>query len=199
MNQLTVLSAVTRLADGERPRQKDVVHATALTKGAVSNNCAKLVDDGLLRLTDGRYAVDEERLLDLYRTHLEDHLRRRRLPDEYRRYNDIRTATKRRMRETMEGETGDLLTEILVEVVAGAPDDGQLNTLQDVFHRADQVVTALAESAYASEETPGRTDLMLLAVSMDHAPEYAERDDYDLTKRAVHGMAKELTEDILNA
>lgn len=194
MNQLSVLSAVTRLPDGEA-RQKDIVESTALTKGAVSNNCKKLVGEGVLVENDGLYSIDEERLLSLYRTHVEEHLRRREVPEGFEHYNDVRTATKRRMPEIFEGATGEILRVTLLRVLERSKEDAHLKTLRDVFHRADTAIVARAE---ADSELEGETkqELAMLAVSMDHAPEYV---DGDLAKRAVAQMADELEENLSNA
>lgn len=148
-NQLKVLSAVASLQEkGKSSRQKDIVEATSLTKGAVSNNCKKLVEDGILNESDNNYLLNEDVLLEYYRTHFEDYLRRRKIPTPFENYNEIRTATKKRMNNIFEGEIGGLLNSLLKNVLSSIREDGQINTLRDLFNRIDCIIEKIAEEVY---------------------------------------------------
>ncbi len=203
-NQLKVLSAVSSLNKNEElSRQKDIVEATTLTKGAVSNNCKKLLDDGILDKVDDNYLVNEERLLEYYRTHFEDYLRRRKVPSEFSFYNDIRTSTKKHMDDIFAGKIGELLNTLFNDVLSSAREDGQIKTLRDLFNQVDFMVGKIAEDVYLSEESvPFERDLMRLAVVMDRTPEYfssLKNFPIDLRNTVTIKMAKELTEVIENA
>lgn len=192
VNQVAVLGAIIRR--DEPPRQQDIVADTALSKGAVSQNIAKLEDARLVREDDGRYAVDEERLLDLYRDHLDDYLRQRELPEELSSINDVRRAVATQLDDILSGSTGSILTDILRQVLRATRTDSQVNTLRDVFHRTDTVVSRLAEATDSDEYH----DLRMLAVCMDRASDLAaDMDaDHDMTRTVTARMAGELMEEI---
>ena len=111
-----VLATVADLqrSDGP-PIQKDLVEKLPMTKGAVSQNCSRLVEGSLLVEHDGRYHVNTDRLLDDYREHFEEYLRRGPQSDffeqEVTEANETRTRTKRSAAEYFES---DLLEDILI-------------------------------------------------------------------------------------
>lgn len=202
-NQVKVLSAISSLRKDDKPsKQKDIVESTALTKGAVSNNCKKLLDDGILDQEDDNYSVNRERLLEYYRTHFEDYLRRREIPSNFEFYNDIRTSTKKRIGEIFDGKIGELLNALLQDILPSAREDGQINTLRDLFNQIDCMIGKIAEDVYLSQESvPFENDLMRMAVVMDRTPEFISTfEDYslDLKNTLTYKMAESLKEVIDN-
>ena len=197
-NQLKVLSSISRLEEEETTKQKDIVETTVLTKGAVSNNCKKLVEDGIVYKDGENYLLNEDRLLEYYRIHFEDYLRRRDLPSKFDFYNDVRTSTKKEMDEIIEGDTGDFLKNLLREVLSSAEDEGQIKTLRDLFSRVDCLVRSVAEDVYLSDESVSFEEgLIRLAVVMDRSPEHLSAlEDYsiDLESTLTFKMANELME-----
>jgi len=195
VNQLKVFSHAAGY-QSEGFKQVDIVEKSSLTKGAVSNNCKKLVDEGLLIKKDSTYFLNDEKLMDYYRTHIEDYFRRRDIPDRFKYYNEIRTKTKMKINEIFEGLIGDMIHDILISVLSNANKEGQINTIQDTFNRVDYVLCKVAEDIYLSdEEYDFGEDLCLLSVSMDRSPEYLSRlEDYpiDLTNTITFKISEEL-------
>jgi len=71
-----VLAAVADFQrSGGPPIQKDLVEKLPMTKGAISQNCSRLVEESLLQEHDGQYRVATGRLVDDYREHFEEYLR----------------------------------------------------------------------------------------------------------------------------
>jgi len=204
VNLLKVISAVATLQHSDQTiRQKDIVENTTLTKGAVSNNCKKLVDSDILKQEDNHYTLNQSQLLEHYRTHLEEYLRRRELPEEYQHYNDIRTETKKRMNDIFEGETAEFLEDLLLTTLRKANDDGHLTTLRDLFFRMDHLLGKAAESIYSKEDSTLQKDLMMLTVSMDRKPEFVLdlKDqnidpDIGLKNTTVFKISEELKEEL---
>ena len=202
VSALKVLAGVALLErKGEEARQKDIVEKTTLSKGSVSNNCKELVEEELLTLENDIYRLNRDKLLEHYRTHFEDYLRRRELPDEFQHYNDIRTATKEQMNEIFDGEIGELIKELLVKILSTANEEGQIHTLVDLFHRVDRSLEMIAEELHNSDaKSTLREPLMMMAVSMDRAPEYGPfLEDIDLENTTVYEMSEELKEVDLDA
>ena len=202
VSALKVLAEVAKLEiNGEDARQKDIVENTTLSKGSVSNNCKKLIEEELLTLEDDFYRLNQEKLLEHYRTHFEDYLRRRELPEGFKHYNDIRTATKKRMNDIFDGEVGKLIQDLLVNILSTANQEGQINRLYDIFNRVDRSLEKIAEELYNShEDSTLRENLMMMVVSMDRTPEYGPfLEDIDLKNTTVYKMSEELKEVDLDA
>jgi len=195
VNQLKVLSHAAG-CQSEGFKQVDIVERSSLTKGAVSNNCKKLVNEDLLLTENSTYYLNDEKLIDYYRTHIEDYFRRRDIPDRFRYYNEIRTRTKMKINQLFDGEIGDLIHDILISILSKANRDGQIKTIQDLFNRVDYVLCKASEDVYLSdEESDFGEDLLLLAVSMDRSPEYLSiLEDYqiELTNTITFKMSEDI-------
>jgi len=173
-NQLKVLSSIAsfQLKD-EAPRQADITDTITLTKGAVSNNCKKLEKQDIITERKSKYEIREEKLLKLYKEHLDNYLTRSKsrkdIEDKIKALNEIRTKTKSNLEQITNSETGEMLKELIINVLSRSNKDGNLNTLKDVFHRVDQSVVKLGEISIKSENLNEETkeNLMLLAASID--------------------------------
>lgn len=178
--QTDIIAAIAKLQlrDGTAPRQSDLDKLLPVSKGAISNNCRKLVETDLVRETDGRrYEIVEAELLALYREHVDRYLAREsesdRFADEVAAYNETRTTTKRGLRNTFEGN--DLLLDVLVAALVDALDDSRIQTVREVMLHADQVVRSAATHVVTHPEFEGRDDptwetvrpLLQLAVALD--------------------------------
>lgn len=194
VNQVKILSYIAEL-DKERFRQSDIVEISSLTKGAVSNNFKKLVDEGLLNQDNFTYSLNKAQLVEYYRIHLEGHLRRRPLKNDFKYYNDMRTETKIKLNEMMEGVLGKLILDVLISVLSKANDDGHINTIHDLFNKTDFILCKIAESVHFSEKETGlKEDLIMLAVTMDRTPEYVsmlEKYDVDLKNTVTFDMLED--------
>ena len=180
-----VLAAVADLqrSDG-LPIQKDLVEKLPITKGAVSQNCTRLVEESLLRERDGRYRVDADRLLDHYREHFEEYLRRAPQSELYEpevtETNKIRTQTKRSIAEYFES---DFLEDVLITSLVNSLRQNNIQTLREVFLYTDSVLYHVAyRAATAEAEAPAElTPILRLATCLDGTTalveQLAERND----------------------
>lgn len=182
--QTDIVAAIAKLQfrDGTAPRQSDLDDLLPVSKGAISNNCRKLVETDLVRETDGRrYEIVEAELLALYREHVDRFLAREsesdRFADEVAAYNETRTAAKRGLRDTFEGN--DLLLDVLVAALVDALDDSRIQTVREVMLHADQLVRSAATHVVTHPDFAGRDDpawdsvqpLLQLAVALDRVHE----------------------------
>jgi DNA-binding MarR family transcriptional regulator len=145
--QLEVLSALT-----EEPemRHKDIVEASSLSKGAVSNNLEKLRDKKLVK-GETDISLNEERILKLYREHLEAFLIRD--SSEPEELNDLRTYFK--TEETViENED---LQDLVLSVLKNAREREDLESLNSVFREVDRVI----------RETETNTELSIIGLITD--------------------------------
>jgi|GEM_PF-5457526 len=173
-----ILAAVADLqrSDGP-PIQKDLVEKLPMTKGAVSQNCSRLVEESLLQEHDGRYHIDTGRLLDDYREHFEEYLRRAPQSDLYEQEvvdaNETRTRTKRSVAEYF---GADLLEDILLTSLVSSLGKNNIQTLREVFLYTDDVLYHVAYRA-VSAETDVPADLkpiLRLAACLDNTPGLVE-------------------------
>lgn len=181
--QMDVLAAIgeAQYQDDVQPRQRDLVDRLPISKGAVSNNCAKLVDSGLVVEEERTYRIDEEVLLDLYREHVDAYLAREPRSEHFEvevaAYNETRTTFKRELRDLIEGN--ELILAIVTEALVNSKDDSRYQTLREVFHHADLVARQAAAHVVTSEHFEGRDDdhwselrtLFLLAVAFTRVHE----------------------------
>jgi hypothetical protein len=178
--QTDIVAAIAKFQfrEGTAPRQSDLDDLLPVTKGAISNNCGKLVETDLVRETDGRrYEIVESELLGLYREHVDRYLAREsesdRFADEVAAYNETRTATKRDLRSTFADNA--LLLDVLVAALVDALDDSRVQTLREVMLHADQLVRSTANHVVTHPDFEGRDDpawetvrpLLQLAVALD--------------------------------
>lgn len=135
--QLEVLSV---LAERPKKRQSEIVETSSLSKGAVSNNVNKLRDKNLIQ-GENELAVNEERLLKLYREHLETFLIRE--TDAPSELNDLRTYTKKNISEIIQNEE---LVEALNTILSQASKREDLESLNSVFKETDRVLRETSEN-----------------------------------------------------
>jgi hypothetical protein len=161
--QTAVLAAIAAVQyhDGTPPRQVDLDERLPASKGAISTNCSKLVDVGLVRETEGRrYEVVEDELLELYREHVDAYLAREstsaRFDSEVEASNDIRTGVKRDLRALFTDES-PVLDCVLAALVA-ADRDSRLRTFRDIVHRADHLIRSTAAHVVTHPAFDGQDD-----------------------------------------
>lgn len=135
--QLEVLSV---LAERPGQRQSEIVETSSLSKGAVSNNVNKLRDKDLIEGED-KLQVNEERLLNLYREHLETFLIREK--EEPSELNDLRTYTKKNISDIIENEE---IVETFNSILSQASKRQDLESLNSVFKETDRVLRETTEN-----------------------------------------------------
>jgi len=134
--QLEVLSV---LSQNEELKHKEIVRHSSLSKGAVSNNIEKLVEKDLVNRND-KISLNMEKLLELYREHLETFLiRDSSEPDQM---NDSRTFVKRNISEIMEDQE---IENTLKTVLSTSREREDLESLNSVFKETDRVLRETAE------------------------------------------------------
>jgi len=135
--QLEVLSV---LADQGKLKHKKIVRDSSLSKGAVSNNVEKLGEKNLLIRND-EIKLDKERILKLYREHIESFLvRDSESPEEL---NDTRTFVKKNIREIIQQKE---IENILLSVLSQARNRQDLESLNSVFKETDRVILETCEN-----------------------------------------------------
>lgn len=182
--QTDIVAGIAKMQfrEGEPPRQSDLDALLPVTKGAISNNCGKLVDTGLVRQRDDRrYEIVEKELLAIYREHVDRYLAREPASDRFEAeiaaYNETRTATKRGLREMF--EDNKLLIDVLVAALVDSLDDSRIQTIREVMFHADQLVRSAATHVVTHHDFEGRDDpswetvrpLLQLAVALDRVHE----------------------------
>lgn len=145
-NQLRTLAAIAeRYRRGQRSRVKDLTEMLGLSKGAVSNNCKKLLKHGVVREENKEYWVDEAVLLEAYREHLEQYLVRgpasELFPEEVDEKNRMRTRAKQNLdRWFQNSRVRETLLEILMQSLLAVRRHSMLQMLREVFFYADRLV-----------------------------------------------------------
>ena len=135
--QLEVLSV---LAGKPEQRQSEIVENSSLSKGAVSNNVNKLREKNLIEGQE-KLRVNEERLLELYREHLETFLiREKDAPSEL---NNLRTYTKKNISSIIENVE---IVETLNPILSQASKRQDLESLNSVFKETDRVLRETSEN-----------------------------------------------------
>ena len=198
VNLVTVLSGMCRLGKKKEIKQKDLVEETSLSKGAVSQNIKKLETHKLVKEKDDSYEINKERLMELYRIHIEDYCRRREIIDKYKEVNEIRSITKQRLDDILDGQTRKVILSVLFSVLRDSKNDNNVNTINEVFHRTDAVISSLS---HATEDKKVKENLQLLAVTMDRSSDISKGLDseFDLSKVPTIQTSKQLYEEINNA
>lgn len=146
--QTLVLAAVAEheLENGEPPQQSEVVERLPVSKGAVSNNTQKLVDDGLLAEDDGGYVVERAQLANAYREHYEEYLQREPqnpvFADEVEDLNELRTEVK----GVVDGVfTSGVVESVVMRSLVGSLDRTGVQTLREVFLWTDHTFRTAAD------------------------------------------------------
>ncbi len=146
--QLETLAAVAHLQyeKGENPRVKDITAVVPFTKGAVSNNCKKLLAQGLINEDDKRFSLNDKNLLAAYRQHLEPYLVREPasefFAEDVETKNRIRTRVAENIDEWLEdSRIREVLLEILRQSLLSVRQQVHLQTLREVFLYSDQLIS----------------------------------------------------------
>lgn len=213
--QTQVLAAVAdfQFNQGKLPRQKDITEKLPISKGAVSNNCKKLIDSGLVIEEEREYSVDEEKLLTVYREHIEDYLSRESktpsFEEEVNAHNEIRTRTKRELRSFFEDEeTSQLILSILVQALIDSLEKPQTQTLRETLLWTDQLVSETAERIARGLERPDPEGedwqkirlLFMLAVSFNktHSQLSNIREEQPFLKEYIPSHSRSVEDDMVD-
>jgi DNA-binding MarR family transcriptional regulator len=151
---LEALSALTR---EQEMRHKDIVDASSLSKGAVSNNLEKLRDKNLVR-GETDISLNKEKVMKLYREHLETFLIRH--SSEPEELNDLRTYFKT-TKTVVENEE---LQDLILSVLENAREREDLESLNSVFREVDRVI----------RETETDTELSIIGLITDKSNQVTE-------------------------
>lgn len=173
-----ILAAVANMQRSDDPPiQKELVEELPMTKGAVSQNCNRLVEESLLQESDGKYSIDTSRLLEDYREHFEEYLRREPKSNLYeqevKNANETRTRTKRAVAEYFESE---LLEDILVISLVSSLRKNNIQTLREVFLYTDDVLYHVAYRAANSDAEISKElkPILALASCLDNTADLVE-------------------------
>jgi len=167
----------------ESPKQVDMVDKLPLSKGAVSNNCKKLVESGLVIKEDRHYKINRDELIKAYREHIEDYLTREKKNEIFDKIieesNKIRTDTKRQLKFLLsEDEPRELIFNILISALAGSLEHNRVQTFREILLWTDQIISQTAQNVITSEDFEVNSEnwkslklLFMLAVSFNHSHE----------------------------
>jgi DNA-binding Lrp family transcriptional regulator len=153
--QLEVLSV---LAEDSELRHKDIVEASSLSKGAVSNNLEKLRDRNLVS-GETVISINKDRLFKLYREHLEIFLIRD--SSEPEELNNLRTYFKTEQKDITENEG---LQDLILSVLENARERDDLETLNSVFKEVDRVI----------KETETNTEVSIIGLITDESDQVTD-------------------------
>lgn len=160
------------------PKQKDIVKVSPLSKGAVSNNCNKLLKSNLIIEENHNYRINKEKLLELYREHIEGFLSRESKTEKFKDlitdHNEIRTQTKKELREIF--DNNELIFDILINSLISSLDEIYASTLREVFLKTDCLISELTEHIVSNKSFKGKKSddwekikpLLMLTVSLNH-------------------------------
>ncbi len=154
LGQLEALSALTR---EQEMRHKDIVDASSLSKGAVSNNLEKLREKNLVE-GETDISLNKEKVLKLYREHLETFLIRN--SSEPEELNELRTYFKT-TKTVVENEE---LQDLVLSVLENAREREDLESLNSVFREVDRVI----------RETETDTELSIIGLITDKSNQVTE-------------------------
>jgi len=146
--QLEILSVLAR---DSGLRHSDIYEASTLSKGAVTNNLEKLRDKSLIR-GDTEISVNSEKLIELYREHLEEFLIREQ--EEPSELNQLRTEAKRNMPEIIAQEE---IEKTMLSVLENSQKRSDLESLNSVFKETDRIF----------RETGDKTELRMIGLITD--------------------------------
>jgi DNA-binding MarR family transcriptional regulator len=135
-------------------KQKGIVEEGTLSKGSVSANVKKLEKKDLVNKENSKYSLDLDKILELYREHLETFLIRK--DDEPNQINEVRTKTKEEISSIFEENSEDL-KETLRQIISSAGEREDLESINSIFKEVDRVI----------RETEKGTKLELIGISTD--------------------------------
>ncbi len=191
-NQLEVLSIIAEDqidVEKEAPRQKYITKRSVLSKGAVSNNCKKLVDEGVLREEDSKYYIDQK-ILDLYKEFVEAYFVREvpegEFKEEIENVNEIKTESSENVDEIFEWFDAELFDLILFVLSESRTKKVKIKNLREVFLNVNQVListgykllTDCGDDAFddsSVKDAEKRQKLIKFCLSLDVERRYVER------------------------
>ncbi|MFB6158876.1 MAG: MarR family transcriptional regulator [Candidatus Nanohalobium sp.] len=128
--QLKVLSVLAE-KEGEL-KHKEIVERSSLTKGAVTNNIQKLKEKNLVLEESNK--LNETRLVELYREHLETFLIRE--SSEPEQLNELRTYVKKQIPELIDKPE---IKQTLLSVLENSRKRTDLESLNSVFKETNRI------------------------------------------------------------
>ncbi|WGI17140.1 helix-turn-helix domain-containing protein [Methanonatronarchaeum sp. AMET-Sl] len=166
-NQLKVLSIIAEFESRDKfPKQKEIVTELPISKGAVSNNCKKLTKSDLLSREDKEYHINKQKLLELYRTHIENYLTRTEKKEDYEnqinKINEIKTQIKLNINEIIESELRELILEIIYQVIINSRKDANIKNIREAFLRSDSVIQKLGEFQYKNQKSSEKSKYLIM-------------------------------------
>jgi hypothetical protein len=174
--QIEVLSVIVNFQYEQdiNPRITDITKRLPLTKGAVSNNCQKLLKQNLVVEIDKRYSLNEPTFIDAYKEHLEHYFIREPLVNKFKEkieeQNEIRTETKNKLNNWLsDSDNKQFFLNILLQALKATNKTSLIQTLREVFLYADIIVLRL--NTYLDEKNQFKEIIKNLAVCMDHQHE----------------------------
>lgn len=183
-NELAVLSAIAEhqiSSDLKQPKHKDIESKVTLSKGAVSNNCSKLKQYGLIEEnSQARFTINKSRMMEVYKEHLEPLFVRERpfspFQNQIHLVNDIRTEVKDNLQKIIR-ELKDNIFSLILSILTDARKNRKTNNLREVFQKTDQVMLRfgqiLSNSLRNKEEiTDTFKHFLSLAASIDSRYKY---------------------------
>ena len=199
-SQLEVLAHIVECNEqGEAPRQKDIVERSSLSKGAVSNNCKKLLERDLIKEDDSRYHYNEGKIRQLYKEHLESYLEREREMEGFKegiaRFNKIRTRTKKNIQNILDRETGGILQKLITKRIVNSKKDSKSNSLSEVFLFVDMDLQRVGEAVEGDGQTSEDLQMLAVAISRVYQPVASVYTDLK-PENTITKIAKELEDDV---
>lgn len=176
--QLEVLSV---LAENPEIAQKQIVDLSSLSKGSVSSNVRKLKDKKLVTEKSSILRINDNRVLSLYREHLEEFLiRDSGDPEEI---NEIRTLTKERIDDIFE-EKEEFLNKTIGRILVQAQERSDIESLNSVFKETDRI---LREYSTSKDDT----DLELIGIVADKSFSITDTTRENYTLKQAKNILKE--------
>lgn len=161
VTRVQILGTLAEFRDeDDQPRQTDLVDRLPVTKGAVSTNCQRLLEEGLISERLGVYALDREGLLAVYREHVEQYLGRESAREPFasdtERANEIRTLTKRRLDDLLaEQAVAELIFDALLATLRHVRESQLVQTPRDALRQTDLVIRRLGQQLAAGGDLSG--------------------------------------------
>lgn len=136
---MEVLSSVAR---HQPVQQNEITETVSLSKGSVSQALSALEEKQLVRESEQGWTLNEERILELYREHLEGFmLRKRESPQEV---NQVRSLLKKDAEQVFEDRHGEIMGEI-TRVLSEWEERNDLELMNSVFKDVDRRIAEKAE------------------------------------------------------
>lgn len=129
------LEIISILAE-EPLKQKEIVKESSMSKGSVSANIQKLEKNNLI-IRENEIKLNQYKLIELYREHLETFLIRKNTEPED--LNNLRTYMKENFAKMIKANSQEL-TEVILNVLKEAKSREDLESLNSVFKETDRII-----------------------------------------------------------